>query len=65
MQLASNDKTVGELKFPVSRERERERERAWRVSQPFTDEKEKRLEETGKGGKDKEEGPGLNALCEV
>lgn len=52
MQLASNDKTVGELKFPVSRESPRERESvAWRVSQPFTDEEEKRLKETGKGGR--------------
>lgn len=57
MQLASNDKTVGELKFPVSRESPRERERAWRVSQPFTDEEEKRLNETGKGGKIKKRAP--------
>lgn len=48
MQLASNDKTVGKLKFPVFSESPGEG--AWRVSQVSTDEDEKRLKEAGKRG---------------
>lgn len=55
MQLASNDKTVGKLKFPVSRASPRERECG--VSPNLSQMRKKRGEKRQGREKDKEEAP--------